>query len=146
MVIKTRSGMNIVTPTDPAISPVRLHHIPNWFRLRLLRAFGCDSGMTAGWYVLQRAIEESEKWLRQMDGYAGREPSVGCYWLDHYGSTTIDGEVCFVSEPYLPFPPDLNRLRVPDHLACSTNCRLLIFRDSAWNPPSTIRLLFKPNY
>jgi hypothetical protein len=113
-----------------------LGHVPNWFRLRLLRAFGTERRCTLGRSVLRHALQEAERQLCVCS--ADR-------WLDHWGSTIVDGEVCFVSDPYLEYPPDPTVLAVPDHIACATNCRLLVTPDSAWNPPVTFRLLFKPN-
>lgn len=48
-------------------SPVRLHHVPNWFRLALLRAFGGRG--SAGGEVVGRAVKGT--------------------WLDHWGSAEI---------------------------------------------------------
>ena len=65
-------------------TPVRLRHVPNWLRLRMLKAFGCSNRDTAGWAVLNHAT-------------GGINPS----WLDHWGSTVLpSGQRAFVSEPY----------------------------------------------
>ena len=46
----------------------------------------------------------------------------------------------------MQYPPDPERLIVPNHLAIATDCRLLVLPESEWNPDGgTIRLLFKPN-
>ena len=132
--------------TTPEVSPVRLHHVPNWLRLRMLRAFGTSDGYTAGCHVLENAVASAEKWVRYLNDLVGGQPYFVPSWLDHWGSTVIDGNDCFVSEPYMKFPPDQRDLAVPHNFAVSTNCRLLILPQSAWNPPSTIRLLFKPNH
>ena len=66
-------------------------------------------------------------------------------WLDHWGSTQHAGQTCFVSEPYQSFPPLPEHMATPHELAVATDCRLLILRESEWNPPATIRLLFVPN-
>lgn len=122
--------------TKTLVPPVRLLHVPNWLRLRCLKRFGTNGGRTDGWSVLENAIAKVE---------AG---AAGCYisnWLDHWGSTKIDGEVCFVSEPYSNWPPEREDFEIPHRLALAVNARLLAIPESAWYPRSTIRLLFKPN-
>ena len=65
-------------------APVRLHHVPNWLRLRILKAFGCRNGWTNGEDVLQRAVRQTSTSL----------------WLDHWGSAELKGKRVFISEPY----------------------------------------------
>lgn len=126
-------------------SLVRLHHVPGWLRLRIFRAFGTPGGNLAGVEALYHAVAESEKWVQGIREASGEPKLFVPHWLDHWGSTTIDGEVRFLSEPYLDWPPNRQDLAVPEHLAESTNCRLIVLPHSEWNPPRTIRLLFKPN-
>jgi uncharacterized protein (TIGR02996 family) len=73
------------TPVDP-------HRIPEWLRLAWVRCRPRDAqrfrGSPAGWAV---ALEVGA-WL-------GQWPGVWPRW-DHWGTTTIAGLACLVSEPY----------------------------------------------
>jgi hypothetical protein len=106
-------------------------------------AFGHPSYLVDGHNVLLHASERAEQFEQRWREARG-ERFRSRPWLDHWGSTTIDGEVCFVSEPYLTYPPAANELAVPQHIADATGCDLLVERESEWNPPSTIRLVFRP--
>ena len=121
-------------------NPVRLSHVPDWLRRRCLKAFGTTGGDTSGWHVLQHALRVLEREVRA--DYPGRHIP---HWLDHWGSTKIDGQVWFVCEPYAEWPPTAELLALPHRLALAVNARLLVLPESNWNPPHTIRLTFKPN-
>ena len=106
-------------------SEVDLHHVPNWFRRRLLKAYGCSDRDTAGWAVLCHARDAND-WT----------------WLDHHGSTKWDGQPAFVSEPYGVTAKELQQ--VAD--MCE-RCGLFyrVSANSYWYPGSTIRILiFEP--
>lgn len=113
-----------------APSEVRHHHVPNWFRLALLKAYGTGDGWTNGPHVLQHAVSESSP-----DGE--RYPS----WLDHWGSTKIGEALCFVAEPY-----NVNErtLRHVASIAARIGCRWWLSPNSWWYPGSTIRIVFAP--
>lgn len=103
------------------VSEVRLHHLPNPHRLRLMKRFGTDPpGYSAGWAVLMNAIRN----------YGG--------WLDHWGSTVLDGVRVFVSEPYLN-PSDIPKA---EQFASDAGFRIEFREESWWNPPSTSRIIF----
>jgi hypothetical protein len=96
------------------VSTVRAKHLPNWLRLGLLKAFGCQDGDTSGASVLYHALG-----CIGWDGWST--------WLDHWGSTKLsDGRVAFVSEPYLAWPPAHEAMRVPRKLATATNSELIV--------------------
>lgn len=100
-------------------SPVRLHHIPNWLRLRMIRAFGCPGRDTAAWPVLWHAVGERRR------------------WLDHFGSTLSHGRQVFVSEPYgfsAESAADLEAFCRPMGVKWSVDS------NSEWNPGSTVRV------
>lgn len=115
------------------VSAVKLNHVPNWFRLRLLKAFGSRDGDTTGYGVLQHAVNTLGR-----DAWAAG-------WLDHWGSTVLaNGKVAFVSEPYMTWPPSHEAMRIPYRIAKETNCDVLVTQDSEWKQPHTIRLVFVP--
>ncbi len=105
-------------------SPVRLHHVPNWFRLRLLRAYGCDRGDTSGFAMLCFATT----------GCACSLPT----WIDHWGSCDHRGKTAFVTEPYSLAPADLQQI---DAIAKRCGIAWHITSNSWWFPGSTIRVL-----
>ena len=104
-------------------SPVRLQHVPDWLRRRILKAHGCRDGMTDGWSVLHNA--------------AGPMPR----WLDHFGSTTLpNGKRAFVSEPYgftHEMATELQAFCEPMGL------RYHVSANAWWNPPSTVRIVIE---
>ena len=106
----------ILQPTE-----VNLHHVPNWFRRRLLRVFGCRDRSTRGFDVLQHAATVHF-------GFPAN-------WLDNWGST--DGSRVFVSEPYQVSPRVVALL---DSFAKRLGIKWHIDANSWWNPGSTIRL------
>ena len=100
-------------------SPVRLNHIPNWLRLRMLRAFGCPNRDTSAWAVLYHATGDRRR------------------WLDHFGSTMLRGRRVFVSEPYgfsAESAADLEAFCRPMGVKWSVDS------NSEWNPGSTVRV------
>lgn len=109
-----------------APSPVRRHHIPAWLRSACLRVHGRSLwGCTGGIPVVHSA-------------------AVACgdvAWLDHFGSTIIDGIQCFVAEPY---QQHMDSLRAAERFANSIGADLTITASSWWFPGQTIRLVFRP--
>ncbi len=105
-------------------SPVRLHHVPNWLRLRMLRTYGCSHGILSGWAVLHHATGDNRG------------------WLDHCGSTLLpNGQRAFVSEPYgfsEQTAADLNAFCRPMGLRWSVKA------NSEWFPGSTVRIVIYP--
>ena len=104
---------------DP--SKVDLHHMPNFFRRRLLKAYGCVHGITSGNAVLEHA--------QALNGWT---------WLDHHGSTSWRGRQAFVSEPY--------HLTNEEHQQVAEMCERCglehhIDATSSWFPGWTIRIL-----
>ena len=102
-------------------SPVRLHHVPDWFRLVLLRHVGCRWGNTQGCAVLSHA-----------------QAALGLTWMDHWGSTPFRDTVAFVSEPY---QLSRNEVESIDDLAKLIGCHWHICPNSWWYPGSTLRVL-----
>lgn len=103
-------------------SEVRLNHVPNWFRLRLLKAFKHPWGNTGGDAILSHAVDVHF-----------RDP----YWLDHWGST--DNGKVFVSEPYNLSPENVAEL---DSFAKKLGVQWYISACSWWFPGQTIRVAF----
>ncbi len=104
------------------VSEVRLHHVPNAYRLHLIRRFGTGRVSSSGWWALQHALKDYSQG-----------------WLDHCGSTVIDGETVFVSEPYLN-PNDVPEVR---RFARDAGFTVEFCEASWWNPPYTIRIVFR---
>jgi hypothetical protein len=109
---------------------VRLHHVPNWLRLRAMGRTGASYG-TAGVCVLEGAMQAAA------DGASG-----SCRWLDHWGSTTLpDGTAAFVSEPY---GLSGGSMRSVLKFAELLDLNVVVQAASEWNPGSTIRIVFTP--
>ena len=115
-----RQLRKLLKPTE-----VRLHHVPNWFRRRLLKVFGCSHGYTGGWFVLDHA-------RKQHFGDNAR-------WLDHWGSTKYRSGTAFVSEPYQVSPETVALL---DSFAKRIGVDWHLSANSWWYPGWTIRILF----
>ena len=110
-------------------SPVDLHRVPNWLRLKLLKLVGslkpdCGGhGLTDGWSVLQQLRKRYR-----------------CLWLDHCGKTRLDdGRVAFVSEPYGLTPESLVEA---EKLATTLDVDFWLTPNSWWYPGNTWRLVF----
>lgn len=104
-------------------SPVRIGHVPNWFRLALLKAYGCAFGDTSGAGILHEA---SIRWRGS--------------WLDHWGSTRLaNGEVVFVAEPYDFSPANAAEC---EQIAVALGCRWYPEANSWWWPGQTKRIVF----
>ncbi|HID78810.1 MAG TPA: hypothetical protein EYP56_22800 [Planctomycetaceae bacterium] len=106
-------------------SPVRLHHIPNWLRLLMIRRLKIPRELHSGWGVIMHAQSHG-----YMDG-----------WLDHWGSTRRGNEIIFVSEPYGLTDAAVRNL--------DTFCRRLgvdyeISACSEWYPTFTLRVAILP--
>jgi hypothetical protein len=122
--------------------PVRRHHVPGWLRSRLLRRFGApQEAPRTGYEVLLHAIALI---IAKINTNSGRYFS-DSDWLDNWGSSRIDGVVCFVAEPHMLWPPRRPRLVVPHLLAVATDCRLLVLPRAAMSTNGVIRLQFVPN-
>jgi hypothetical protein len=101
-------------------SPVRLHHVPNWLRRRLLERVGTEFRLTDGSSVLRIAMDRLN--IR----------------FDHYGSTVWCGIPAFVSEPYAS-PDDIaDAVRFAEVVGLE----LRIEPNSWWYPGQTTRLMF----
>lgn len=104
-------------------SPVRLHHVPDWFRRRLLKVFGTWRGQTSASLVFYH-----------FQNHVMAFPN----WIDHWGSTRLpDGSVAFISEPYSR-PEDVRDSVAA--LAHDLGCSWCITGNSEWFPGSTIRI------
>lgn len=112
-------------------TPVRLHHVPQWFRLKLMRRFGVPEGYggpCSGTEALYHA--------------QGRLPALADV-LDHWGSTRLpDGQVAFVCEPYRTVE-ELRAAAVA--VAAELRCGWSVSADSEWYPGQTVRVLFLPS-
>jgi hypothetical protein len=75
-------------------SEVTLHEIPKWFQDIV---FSNPVAETLDEWAIQRAATSSYK---HMFPNPVNDHSFGSYWIDHWGTTIVDGEECFVSEPY----------------------------------------------
>ena len=120
--------------TDHSLAtPVRLHHFPDWLRLAWLRNRPADA--EKGWHTTARwqVCDEIVAWLRRANEYVGG--------LDHWGTTRLGGQLCFVNEPYVSLD-SLRRWMRPlaDHL----RALLVVTDQSAWNPGRTMRALLFP--
>lgn len=107
-------------------SEVRLHHEPLWLRQRISAAL---------------------KRLKIRREYPGQVVTaqifaqwacVGHTWIDHSGS--IEHGAAWVSEPYL----QKRHLAYAQHFADMLGLSLTMESESAWNPPLTTRLVFRP--
>ena len=106
---------------------VRAGHVPNWLRRKMLKRFGCESGYTDAWSVLQQTLGRL---------YGGRPR-----WLDHYGSSKQGDVNVFVAEPYSLTAADLR-----DVAAFATELGLSVAVGSnSWHyPGATVRIEFRP--
>ncbi len=111
--------------------PVRLHHVPNWLRLRILRVWpkGEPKYMTAGDWLLNRLLFSTGA-------------LVGDVWLDHWGSVPQIGTrvPAFVSEPY-GFREE--QLEAAVCFAKALGLTLAVSQPGAWHSGTT-RYLFVP--
>lgn len=106
-------------------APVRLHHVPNWLRRRILRTLGCRDGLTKGPNVLMHAVSRTTK------------PSASS-WLDHWGSSRQNDVTVFVTEPYSVTEGCLQ--------AVGAFCRVLhlewyVSSNTWWFPGRTVRIV-----
>jgi len=110
-----------VEPASKVVSGV-----PTKYRPRLLGAFGPSPWGSTDTQSL-------------MYGHIARQcPSHR--WLDHDGTTVIDGEEVFVSEPYFRVEDDFSELEC---FLDKIDCELVVDPKSYWYPGHTIRLIFK---
>ena len=102
--------------------PVGLPSVPNWLRLKMLKAFGCPDRATDGHSVLWHAISKTARHGR---------------WVDHFGSSELYGRPAFVSEPY-----DFSAGTAQDVSAfCDPmGLRWVVCSNSYWFPGRTIRI------
>jgi hypothetical protein len=112
-----REARELLKPTE-----VNLHHFPNWLRRALLKEFGCRYRDTSSWGVKEQVFG-------------------GACWLDHWGTSTINDRLCFVSEPYNVSMADQIRI---DEIAKRIGCRWYLSANSWWFPGWTIRIVIEP--
>jgi hypothetical protein len=113
-------------PCDvPPASPVKLNRLPAWF-IQQMHTITDES----------ERVEEVCLLFR-----IARSTCGSTTWLDHIGSTILDGSEVFVSEPYLRPFDDLSCAR---HIANSLGCELVVSEQSYWFPGKTIRLVLRP--
>lgn len=108
-------------------SPVRLNHVPAWFRRALLKAFPSAKGYgggTSGSIVVD-AVERNLK----------------LSWLDHWGSTEWRGRTAFVSEPQDLTLEDMQSVA---ELAKAIGCTYRMDANSFHYPGRTFRILILP--
>lgn len=108
-------------------SKVLKDFVPDWFTQRMLENIGptlhgCKDGY--------RLISYHGRRLERLSG-----------WLDHQGSTLMDGVAFFVSEPYYRIYDDFSEV---EQFAKDLDCRLVVSEDSCHYPGHTIRLAFMP--
>lgn len=107
--------------TQPLPSAVKLHHVPNWLKVRIRERVG-------------RGYDLHDVMIRNDDDG---------FWLDHWGSTKLaNGQEAFVSEPY-----GLNGRGMAGLLRTSEalNLHVSVHAASEWNPSGgTIRILLTP--
>ena len=110
-------------------SEVKLHRVPGWLRLRLLKAFGCRDHDTSGCGVLQHAMKHlaGNGWL---DG-----------WMDHWGSSTIGDRRVFVAEPYTLTLAEHGAI---ERLCAAIDCECWLSSNSWWYPGHTLRIVITP--
>jgi hypothetical protein len=99
--------------------------IPNWFRLNWLRSVKCWH--TAGWAVLDS--------MRETKSFSPTGVQIGPE-IDHYGTASIFGVPCFVSEPYGGDRAALLALRGIAHHSDSVD----IFTRRSWHEVDSVRL------
>lgn len=102
-------------------TPVELHKVPNWLRLRILKAYP-GSGNITGHQALCEAVDNAE-------------------WLDHWGTAQDSGKGVFVSEPYHFNTAAALQL---DEFCRRIDCRWTICANSWWLPASTLRIEITP--
>ena len=104
-------------------SPVKVNHVPDWLRKRVLRALGPwgRHDLLDGFSVLQAAIQK-----------------LGIGPFDHFGSTTWHGIAAFVSEPYCATSDVVGAALFAERL----DLEFRIEPNSWWYPMQTTRLLF----
>jgi hypothetical protein len=107
-------------------TPVKQGHVPNWFRILLMREFGCDDGQTYGSSVLYHAANSLTH----------------TSWLDHWGSTRYRRLQAFTSEPY---NLDENDIKAIAEIARRCDCHWFLDANSWWYPGSTIRVVLYPS-
>lgn len=102
--------------------PVRLHHEPKWLLRLVDAAIKARGGRPNRVFGLWSKVQN-----------LGIDPG----FLDHWGS--IKKGTKFVSEPYLRD----DQLRAAIQFADAVGLQLRISAVSEWNPPSTVRLVFR---
>jgi hypothetical protein len=103
-------------------TPVKLNKVPGWFRLALLRGYGCHKYESTSGYILLPQIASNQSWG----------------WLDHWGSTDYYGRSAFVSEPYGLGEDDLTAI-ADMCWRCDLRCEI---SSNSWRyPGATVRVL-----
>lgn len=107
-------------------SEVRIHHEPRWLRQRISAA-------------IKRLKIRRDYPNQVVTAQIFAQWVCAAYtWIDHSGS--IEGGAAWVSEPYL----DERHLTDARHFAELLELEMTVANESAWNPPSTTRLVFRP--
>lgn len=133
--MKTRYWYSPPRPDGKFTAPGRRRrHVPSWLTRSIQSAIGEGrlppiprSAPGQGWYYFQHlnTIERT-----------------GHLW-DHWGSElTPDGSRILVSEPYAILSEEL--LAEVKRLADLLRCGYTVTTDSAWSPPSTIKITLHP--
>lgn len=108
-------------------SPVERQKIPKWLGKRLLDVFGpTPTGSKDPYWLLTYWFQD----------HCGSE-----FWMDHYGTTLIDGQEVLVGEPYGSVDDDHSCLT---SFAELLDCDLVVSATSYWYPGKTIRLALVP--
>lgn len=105
-------------------TPVRERHVPSWFRRALLKVYGRSPYGSGGMSVLAHAKNRFD-----------------LKWVDHYGSTVIDGREYFVCEPY-PYCCRFEHLAGIVEFCQKTGLEHRISANAWHYPGKTIRVLF----
>jgi hypothetical protein len=111
-------------------TPVRLHHVPNWLRLRILAAIRAGRIPRAPW----NRYCGTDGWSVLMHV----QSCIGDRFLDHFGSTHYRGRPCFVNEPYLS-SEDMDKNR---RFAELLGLHWVVSSNSWWFPGNTTRIAF----
>jgi hypothetical protein len=126
----------------------RLHHVPQWLRLRL---FAAVRSARATAKANPPGLADHIRALASVDVYysAFADAMLRSVFaafdvesvLDHWGSLTRpDGRRSLVGEPYgLPNADAVGRLKA---VAAALGCELSIQEHGWWNPPATCRIEF----
>lgn len=145
------------TPQDPASlaaltdylseqepSRVRRVRLPNWLRLAWLRAFPSPKRRRhndSWWRTDPGRLTDGPSVAMEMHVWLGEASPDGEEWyLDHWGTTEVAGQVAFVSEPYATW--DTARAQAA-FLAGRVGCIGVGLPRGAWHPRTARVLLLE---